>query len=85
MFQRIKTNLCLSEAATFKQTNKQTFTCWNIDYDSRKMTNKFEGEFTFRDTGNFNLNLVYKHNKCVSEKNINNFVHIGGLPFTKCI
>ncbi|MGB0849903.1 MAG: hypothetical protein ACPGTP_01545, partial [Bacteroidia bacterium] len=75
-----KTDICLSEPVTFTETRQPlpgSFK-WDIGSTTQKFASKYQGNFTFRDTGYFDLELTYTHNKCVSTKTKSNFIRVGG-------
>lgn len=72
---------CLSEKVLFKENKHPSpgKLKWNIAAASITFPDKYQAEMTFKDTGSFDLNLVYDYNGCVSTLNKKNVIRIQGL------
>lgn len=76
-----KTSACLSERVTLTELKKPSpgNLKWNIGAANKVYPNKHEAELIFKDTGYFDLNLVYDYNSCLSTLNTSKIVYIEGL------
>lgn len=82
--QASKSILCLSEQVTLTQTRQPLdgVLTWDIPSATENFNSKYQGEFTFRDTGFFSLELMYDHNNCISTITENNLLYVSGQKAT---
>lgn len=76
-----KNKLCLSEPVVFAQTNASLTgsLTWKINSFFQRPISQHQIEMTFRDTGYFDLELIYYHNGCITKYNSKNIVKVTGL------